>query len=211
MAMPEDPELDRLISSLSNGAGGPSGLTNGMLKMLWSPLRLSKTERQTLAASHSTDEINSFESAAHWTTSRDAIRSLVQSTLLGHVPDHALRGQVYAIPKRDNSADLADLRPITLQEVTWKLVTGLLTHRMEDRIDTHNILRGRNYGFCRRESTDPVLYALRSSLEDAHQFKKPIFGGLGDIASAYDSVSWHSQELSLNVSNSTSILKGNDI
>ena len=194
MRIPDDNELDNIIANLDDGAGGPSGLTNSMLKMLWFPTRLTAAERQELLLSHSAEELDKWISAKSFPVCRAVIRAIIVAALKGHIPPQLLRGQVCTIPKREGSTDLADLRPITLQEVTWKLVTGLLTKRLDDIIDKHHLLRGKNYGFCRRESTDPILFSLRAALEDAHQYQKPIFIGLGDIASAYDSVSWTSME-----------------
>eukprot|EP00741_Cyanophora_paradoxa_P025280 tig00000361_g24399.t1 len=98
---------------------------------------------------------------------------------------------------------MVDFRPDPLQkawiayEVALKLTTGLLNARLSRTIHQNGLLKGANYGFRPGCSTDDALHVFNAVLEDAKEFKKPLYILLQDIRRAYDSVSWESMELSM--------------
>eukprot|EP00741_Cyanophora_paradoxa_P012068 tig00020592_g11662.t1 len=203
MAVPSETELGDYIKTLGNTAAGPSNLSYAMAKFLWAKIPKKKKERapsgdQGRAGAPQAAEEEEEEEPEPW--GRRLLHSMVAETIrLRDLPDSVCQGNVFGIPKNgewDGDID-NNLRPITLQEVALKLTTGLLNERLSRTIHQNGLLKGANYGFRPGCSTDDALHVFNAMLEDAKQFKKPIYVLLQDIRRAYDSVSWESMELSM--------------
>eukprot|EP00741_Cyanophora_paradoxa_P023954 tig00021692_g23132.t1 len=208
MAEPSEQELGEYIKTLGNTAAGPSNFSYAMVKFLWAEVPKKKEEGEGKGAKGAAparpeQEDGGPDGAAegepvHW--GRKLLLSLVAEAIrLRDMPDAVCQGNILGITKQgewDGDID-NNLRPITLQEVALKLTTGLLNARLSRTIHENGFLRGANYGFRPGCSTDDALHVFNAVLEDAKQYKKPVYVLLQDIRRAYDSVSWESMELSM--------------
>eukprot|EP00741_Cyanophora_paradoxa_P012877 tig00020629_g12433.t1 len=208
MAEPSEQELGEYIKTLGNTAAGPSNFSYAMVKFLWAEVPKKKEEGEGKGAGGAAparpeQEDGDPDEAAegepvHW--GRKLLLSLVAEAIrLRDLPDAMCQGNILGITKQgewDGDID-NNLRPITLQEVALKLTTGLLNARLSRTIHENGFLRGANYGFRPGCSTDDALHVFNAVLEDAKQYKKPVYVLLQDIRRAYDSVSWESMELSM--------------
>eukprot|EP00741_Cyanophora_paradoxa_P004945 tig00000850_g4797.t3 len=180
-----------------------------MVKFLWAPVPKPKPKdgkgdeaggpapEGPSPADESAEE-TAEEEPVHW--GRKLLLSLVAEAIrLRDLPDAVCQGNILGITKsREWDGDIENnLRPITLQEVALKLTTGLLNARLSRTIHQNGLLKGANYGFRPGCSTDDALHVFNAVLEDAKEFKKPLYILLQDIRRAYDSVSWESMELSM--------------
>eukprot|EP00741_Cyanophora_paradoxa_P017078 tig00020952_g16495.t1 len=180
-----------------------------MVKFLWAPVPKPKPKdgkgneaggpapEGPSPADESAEEATEAE-PVHW--GRKLLLSLVAEAIrLRDLPDAVCQGNILGITKsREWDGDIENnLRPITLQEVALKLTTGLLNARLSRTIHQNGLLKGANYGFRPGCSTDDALHVFNAVLEDAKEFKKPLYILLQDIRRAYDSVSWESMELSM--------------
>ena len=104
------------------------------------------------------------------------------------IPETAKLAQIINLPKEEYKGSLDKLRPITLLDTLRKLLSLIITRRITKVIDTHDILKGYNYGFRTGRSTADNLRILRLIIEDANHL---------DIYKAYDSVPYDAVEKSL--------------
>eukprot|EP00741_Cyanophora_paradoxa_P024224 tig00021758_g23395.t1 len=180
MSVPSEGELGDYIKTLRNTAAGPSNFSYAMVKFLWAPVPKPKPKdgkgdeaggpapEGPSPADESAEEATE-EEPVHW--GRKLLLSLV--------------------------AEAIRLRDLPDAEVALKLTTGLLNARLSRTIHQNGLLKGANYGFRPGCSTDDALHVFNAVLEDAKEFKKPLYILLQDIRRAYDSVSWESMELSM--------------
>eukprot|EP00741_Cyanophora_paradoxa_P018572 tig00021070_g17930.t2 len=195
MAEPSEQELGEYIKTLGNTAAGPSNFSYAMVKFLWAEVPKKKEEGEGKGAKGAAparpeQEDGGPDGAAegepvHW--GRKLLLSLVAEAIrLRDMPDAVCQGNILGITKQgewDGDID-NNLRPITLQEVALKLTTGLLNARLSRTIHENGFLRGANYGFRPGCSTDDALHVFNAVLEDAKQYKKPVYVLLQDIRRA---------------------------
>lgn len=133
------------------------------------------------------------------TTVRQALAALMTACLRrGDIPDAWKHGVIHPIPKTPTwCGDLGQLRPITLLETPRKLLSLVLTRRLQDAIERHGVLLGGNYGFTRGRRTTDFVQVLRAAIDDAQCSRRGIEVLMLDVRRAYDSVSWCSLACSL--------------
>ena len=117
------------------------------------------------------------------------------------VPPVFRRGLLRPIPKSDGSADLAKSRPITLLEAPLKILTRVLSRRLEVALTITGLLPGGNFAFGRGLSTTDPLIAMRTLLERARDAKLPFAIALIDVTKAYDSICFPSLRHTLDILN----------
>src|SRR4051812_17098785 len=105
---------------------------------------------------------------------------------------------IYPIPKKANwEGKLADIRPITLIETTKKILTKILTSRLNKILVKNEILKGNNCAALPGTSTHEPLHILNNIMEDAREKKKELWLLFLDISKAYDSMSIYMLEKAL--------------
>ena len=154
-------ELAKAIMSLGNNkSAGPSGIMGEHLKHLIPEMKLLFK-----------DILN------------DCLR-------LQRIPKEWLISSIFLVPKdKDFDGDLDRMRPITLLEVTRKVLSKILNRRLYTIIDSCDGLFGGNYGFTRGLSTTDVALSLQLMVDHSQKLKKPLKIITTDIRKAYDSVS----------------------
>ena len=112
-----------------------------------------------------------------------------------NIPSNWKNTMIYPIPKKtDWEGKLADIRPITLIETTKKLLTKILTTRLNRILVKNNILRGNNCAALPGTSTHEPLHILNNIMEEAWEKKKEVWMLFLDISKAYDSMSTYMLE-----------------
>jgi ribonuclease HI len=153
-------ELEHTLSHLPRGkAPGKSGLANE----LWAHAGLS---------------------------CRKALRLLLNECLRHEdIPEAWKQGVVIPVPKTDHfTGDLDQLRPITLLETTRKILSAILTRRLQRVIEQHPVLRGLNLGFRANRQAADLAFGIQGVWEASHTVDKPLDLLSLDVRRAYDSV-----------------------
>jgi hypothetical protein len=86
------------------------------------------------------------------------------------------------------NGDPNKLRPISLLCTFRKLFTRIINTRLQNIIETNNILKGNNFGFRPGKSTNNYLSILRNIIDHARQTDNRLYIALLDIQKAYDTV-----------------------
>jgi hypothetical protein len=145
----------------SDKAPGPDGLNPAFYKRFWD-----------LCGS----EI--FEASKQW-------------LLQGRFPDDLNNTNIVLIPKVDNPTSMKDLRPISLCNVLYKIVSKVLANRLKPFL-TRYISFEQSAFVENRSILDNVMVAM----ETIHHMKCKVKGKVGevalkiDISKAYDRVEW---------------------
>lgn len=118
------------------------------------------------------------------------IVEMINLTLTTHlIPEDTKLANIILLPKISNwMGQLDKTRPITLLETYRKLVTAIITRRLTNIIDKHDILKGSNFGFRTGKSTTDALLLIRGCIDDAKEQKRPLLAGNLDIKKAFDTV-----------------------
>ena len=150
------PTLQEVLQAITNGptgkAGGPSHLTNEMLKHLG-------VKGQELFAVLCSKVFTESRCPAAWKC-----------------------GLIYPIPKAATwSGDLDAVRPITLLEHARKVCLAILTGRLSGICSQHKVLHPNNFSVLKGSSIHEPLHALNSMMEDAQERKKELWIVLQDI------------------------------
>ena len=160
-------EVSQAIRKMApHKAGGPSGVTADMLKAA-PPIIIN------LLAEYCTM----------------ALRA-------GDIPHNAKDFNLWCIDKAPGagkwiSADLSaklGVRPISLFEVTTKLLERILAARLNGVINKHKFLHKAQMGFSENISAVEAMLLYMHIVEDAHINKKNIYLSSNDCSQAYDSV-----------------------
>ena len=114
-------------------------------------------------------------------------RSINDCLKSGRLPAKQREGVIVLIPKHDKDQRIiGNLRPITLLNCYYKIISGVITNRMkpvlQKLIDSHQkaYLPGRYIGECTRTVHDIMHYALENEI--------PSLAMLVDFKKAFDSV-----------------------
>lgn len=104
-------------------------------------------------------------------------------------PQEMLHNIVVPIPKKDQDSRVpANTRGISLMPCDMRIMCAILARRMSAMFAEHQVLDEAQFGFMRGRGTQGSLLVLRSALEDANQWHRPLCISSLDFAKAYDSV-----------------------
>ena len=127
----------------------------------------------------------------NFTSLHQSIANHLQSCLeCGSVPEWMTKGRTVLIMKDPEKGAVAgNYRPITCLPVMWKLLTGIISDKLYEFLDTENVLPDEQKG-CRRSSqgTNDQLYIDKMVLREAKSRKKNLAMGWIDYQKAYDMV-----------------------
>ena len=119
----------------------------------------------------------------------EILRDIVNMCLwMQDVPDEMGRVVIVAIPKTTEwGGNPWKTRPISLMEVTHKLLEHILTQRLNAVENEHpNILQGYNFGCRKGHGTDDALHLLNNIVDYSKIKQKPLFTLITDLWKAFD-------------------------
>ena len=117
---------------------------------------------------------------------------------LSSMPTILKTSHIYPIPKAGKTATITNLRPITLLEAGYKIITGTITNRITTLALTapHHLIHPLQLGGTKNRSCQDALLALTSIIEDSALNKRDLHIAYADVQGAYDGVSPDSKTLS---------------
>ena len=108
---------------------------------------------------------------------------------LEQLPKQWLNSNIWPIPKKAQyTYELNTTRPITLIDYTRKIFTKIITNRLSNILDRHNVLSPHNYAAFHQQSTLQPISQLTSIIEHASISKQEVWLLLQDMSKAFDSV-----------------------
>ena len=118
-----------------------------------------------------------------------AVGQLLSACLrLQFMPPAAKRSMIVPIAKKHDDKSTDNLRPISLQNSIFKLLTKIIATRLGGVFASHPILHPAQEGFLPGRDSRSAVRAFRELCENAKLHKKALFAILYDIRGAYDSV-----------------------
>ena len=134
--------------------------------------------------------INELWTHAEWKCS--AVLRLLLNECLRHedIPAPWKQSVIMPIPKTaEFTGNLDQLRPIALLESTRKVLSTILTRRLQGAIEQHQVLRGLNLGFRANRQAADLAFAIQGLCEASRTAGKALELLSLDVRRAYDSVS----------------------
>jgi hypothetical protein len=126
---------------------------------------------------------------AAWTTTKSRIMDFLHAFHHGDAQlDRINRSHMVLLPKKPGAVDVDAFRPICLQNCTMKILSKLLTSRLQTEIP--RLIDINQTGFVRgRSIADTFVYAIEL-VQVCHKRKKPAVILKLDFAKAFDTVNW---------------------
>ena len=156
-------ELGKIIKALRHKAPGPTGITAHALKHLPENMLVNLTF------------IFNY------------------SLAIGHFPSCYKKAIMIFIPKGNPNSKTTELlasnhRPISLTEVTGKMLDSILNKRFSQHLTTNNLHHPDQHGFRPGRGCHTALACLHETLSKAHHENKRIGVILRDVSKAFDKV-----------------------
>ena len=104
---------------------------------------------------------------------------------------------VTLLAKSSGPVALPNVRPITLLEIGYKLLTGLVTHRINELSKTapEPLVNETQFGGTQNRSAQDSLEIWTTILEDAVTTNSPLYAIYADVKAAYDSIHTETKQL----------------
>jgi hypothetical protein len=83
-----------------------------------------------------------------------------------------------------NKALVGLLGPRKAVDKEWK--PGFMVQRLRKTWTKHHIISGKNTGFTTKKSTAEPILKLRTCLDNAHKYKRPLYPNGEDLSKAFD-------------------------
>ena len=110
---------------------------------------------------------------------------------MGYFPHQFKTAIIKLLPKGNlNHTNPLNYRPISLLEVTGKLLEKIVNHRLKRHLDTNNILPDSQHGFRNNRGTDTAITTIHESIAQQVSKKHQCYIILRDVSKAFDKV-WH--------------------
>ena len=100
------------------------------------------------------------------------------------------RAHIVLLPKKEAATTPSDFRPISLQNCPVKILSKILTTRLQDQIQC--LVDTDQTGFIRGRSISENFIYATELVQCCHRRKKPTLVLKLDFAKAFDSVNWDS-------------------
>ena len=98
-------------------------------------------------------------------------------------------------PKVAGNAELKNMRPISLYEITRKAWTTIIGKRIHLAWHENDVLHPKQYGYRLDQGTHMALFSVLNEIEDANHTKKNKHSTFWDIKRAFDSIPRNIQKL----------------
>lgn len=125
-------------------------------------------------------------------TGIDALLNLYNASLsAGYFPDELKKTKMIFIPKDGkDKKEIFNYRPISLLEITGKLLEKILNNRLLTYLENNNALNMRQHGFRKHRGTHTALAIITDTIARAKSNKDQVNLITRDIKKAFDKV-WH--------------------
>lgn len=123
--------------------------------------------------------------------SHDVIAMVSSSWNFGHLLKSMNKTNVVLIPKKDNPSSFQDLRPISLSNVTYKILSKVICNRLKSVL--HDLIHPCQSAFLKgRLITDNIMLAsdLLNQIHTSRGKRKKLAAFKIDFSKAFDRVSW---------------------
>ena len=105
------------------------------------------------------------------------------------IPDWMVKGKTTLLAKSANTSDASQFRPITCLTTLWKCLTGIVSEKMLEHLNSYNIIAVEQQGAIKHSyGTKTQLLINKSVVEDAMRRRKNLSMLFIDYSKAYDSV-----------------------
>src|SRR5579883_1662718 len=107
------------------------------------------------------------------------------------MPERWLETCTIMIPKPKHwQLSISNLRPISLINTARKILTKILTNRLEAHVRSNNLLQRHNCSVLKGTSTRTPIGVIRHLLDQAKTCSEEVWIALQDMSKAYNSISW---------------------
>lgn len=104
---------------------------------------------------------------------------------------------IFFYKKGRNSKDPKSYRPISLLPAISKIFEKILKYRINNELETKNLINNKQYGFREGKGTTDLLYDFLNTIRDLKEKNKYVAMVSLDILGAFDSLEWHQIKLEL--------------
>ena len=105
---------------------------------------------------------------------------------LGKFPTTWKVANVQPVPKKGETSDPANYRPIAICSLLSKVMESILNHHLVKYLETNKLLSDRQYGFRQQRSTGDMMAVLTEKLNNSiHHFGEAKIVAL-DVSKAFD-------------------------
>src|SRR5581483_808520 len=126
---------------------------------------------------------------------RELLNNILKS---GETPEEWKHSRIYPIPKVDDwQGQMDKLRPIALIETGRRILSKIITKRMDTVITANKIIQENNWAGTSGGTTTKPRIILQNMIEDAQVNKKEMWILLQDTKKAFDSVGKKALEITL--------------
>lgn len=125
-------------------------------------------------------------------TALEILKNLFNHTMsTGYFPTKFKTGIIKLIPKTNtNHKDPINYRPISLLEVTGKILEKIINRRLRNYLEQNQNLPYFQHGFRRNRGTDTALTVIHETIAHHTARKDQVYLVLRDVSKAFDKV-WH--------------------
>lgn len=96
--------------------------------------------------------------------------------------------QVVCLPKGGDIMSMNNIRPISLLQISGKILESFLNERLVDHLETHGLLTDKQYGFRRGYSTTDCCLGLVDEIHKAMNSSFALLAVFVDLAKAFNTV-----------------------
>ncbi|CAH1768885.1 13259_t:CDS:2, partial [Entrophospora sp. SA101] len=126
---------------------------------------------------------------AHYNMQKLIIHLISLCYKSNNIPEEWKTSHIYPIPKREDwGYNINIIRPIAIIEPVKKLMTKILTIRMEKLIREHNILKGYNFAAQKHSSPQIPIQIINNTIEHCRDTKSETWIMFQDMSRAFDNV-----------------------
>jgi len=105
------------------------------------------------------------------------------------IPESWRKSKLILIPKKDTDITVKDFRPITITNITYKIMSGIINEKIEKFIINNKILEEEQAGFMKKRRIEENLLFIQIDMERAWRRMNSRFYVFLDLEKAFDSVS----------------------
>ena len=99
-----------------------------------------------------------------------------------------LGGLIRFLFKKGDPLNIANYRPVCLQDTAYKILTAILTDRLYRLAERHQLLDASQEGFRRLHSTQRQVQSLHWAFESAAERKATLYCCYLDFRNAFNSI-----------------------